>query len=350
MWEFEIIKDWGTIMSDSFYNKWTDLFKQSDDANVFFHPTVAMAWIKTYLPLRKISPLFFLGTNSVSGSKAFMPFIYWHMNAKNMFQRVIVPLGYSDFDYHNMLFTNNEHVGFDDKLNFFSLCIEHLKHLDFDRIHIDGIKDISNFSQFNWKVEDACPYLQLDKIQTEGDLLSFFKSSLRGDLRRQMRRLEKIGTLSLCEYTSWKEVEPTFQLFIDAHIKRWPNAYKAPHFHENLLKAGLGNVVHFSSLNIDSIPIAWHLGFEYQGCYYYYMPAGNADFLRYSPVKVHLFYLMRRAVEKGYNKYDHLRGEENYKDGWSNGLDYVNSLVINNPSLLSRSKFGLNKFVRKLLK
>ncbi len=158
--------------------------------------------------------------------------------------------------------------------------------------------------------------------------MKFFKTSLRGDLRRQMRRLEEIGPLKFKEYNSWEEIPAeTFHRFMHQHSLRWPNAYKAPHFHENLLREGLKTgVTHFSTLSVGDAEIAWHLGFKYRGRYYYYMPAGNQDYFKYSPTKVHLFFLMLRSVEHGYEVFDHLRGEENYKSGWSNGHIYVNVL------------------------
>ena len=77
---------------------------------------------------------------------------------------------------------------------------------------------------------------------------------------------------------------------------------------------------------------------------YYYMPAGNPEYQKYSPVKIHLYYLICRAIKKGLVKYDHLRGDETYKSGWADGSIYVNSLRQFNSSLSTNMKRSLLKF------
>jgi CelD/BcsL family acetyltransferase involved in cellulose biosynthesis len=129
----------------------------------------------------------------------------------------------------------------------------------------------------------------------------------------------------------------TFYEFMQEHRLKWPHAYKAPLFHENLIKQGLLNdIVHFSSLNVAGIPIAWHLGFQFRNIYYYYMPVGNHLYSAYSPVKVHLFYLLSKTIHEKYLKFDHLQGEENYKSGWANGFDFVNNYMIINDKRSSK--------------
>ena len=138
---------------------------------------------------------------------------------------------------------------------------------------------------------------------------------------------------------------PTFDSFLEEHRHRWPNAYKAPLFHRHLIEQGLiDGLVHFSSLNIDNQPIAWHLGFSYRKRFYYYMPAGNNIFANYSPVKIHLYYLIKWSIEQEYKLYDHLKGDENYKTGWSNGYQYVNSLTKRSEKLTTSLKMSILKF------
>lgn len=317
MWNFEII------------DRIPDLARSS---HVFFHPTMIEAWLKTYIPLRKLTPIYIKATQGES--TLFLPLVLWTKNWKNAFVRSIVAIGYSDFDYHNPIILgaepdNKSISAFWEELIFF------LKSkYKFDSFIFDGITDVMAIGE-GWKRGEICPQLNLKDISNEDELMKFFKTSLRGDLRRQMRRLEEIGQLQFKEYNSWEEIpSETFKEFMRQHSLRWPKAYKAPHFHENLLREGLkSGVVHFSTLSVGDKEIAWHLGFSYRKRFYYYMPAGNQDYLKYSPTKVHLFYLIRRAVEQGYDVFDHLRGEENYKSGWSNGHIYVNNLISSNMSI-----------------
>lgn len=328
---------------DSAIEKGIEKFNESSGfGNVFFQPSIINAWIETYRTIRKTK--FFVIHAKSENNEALIPLALWQRNWKNGFMKSIIPIGYSDYDYHNPLFnkTPNEI----EKGSFWNELIDFLKdNVKYDNIIIDGITDSMIDRERNWHRDEICPYLELSNINNESDLMSFFKTSLRGDIRRQIRRLKEIGELEFKEYSSWEEIPPTtFNEFMAQHSRRWPKAYKAPHFHENLLKYGLkSGIVHFSTLSVGGKEIAWHLGFSYRKRYYYYMPAGNQEYFKYSPTKIHLFYLVRRAVEQGYEIYDHLRGEENYKSGWSNGSQYVNSLIVNNSKFSTKIKTGLLK-------
>lgn len=310
MWNFEVIDN---------------IPESAQSEHVFFHPSLIRAWLKTYVPLRKLTPIYIKAV--YDKTTAYMPLVIWTRNWKHAFLRSLVAIGYSDFDYHDPIIIGDS----PDKSTisiFWAELIEFIKsNFEFDTFSFEGITDGMAIGN-GWEHGEMCPQLNMSDIYDESSLMKFFKTSLRGDLRRQMRRLEEIGPLSFKEYNSWEEIpEETFNSFLLQHSLRWPKAYKAPHFHENLIREGLkAGVVHFSTLSVGDTEIAWHLGFSYLGRYYYYMPAGNQDFLKYSPTKVHLFFLIRRAVEQGYDIFDHLRGEENYKSGWSNGYISVNTL------------------------
>lgn len=338
-WKFEII--------DGIDCNWTQFVESAECSHVFFHPSLVKAWLDTYTPLRRMQP--FLVRAIDGDNEALLPMVLWHRNWKNAFQNVIVPVGYSDFDYHDPIFTIKPT---DETLRDFwiELFEELSKYFNYDQLTTDGITDAFAPSGLGWKQGEICPLLHLDEIRNESDLMNFFKTSLRGDIRRQIRRLEEIGPLKMREFNSWEEIPTqTFQEFIRQHSMRWPKAYKAPHFHENMLRNGLkAGTVHFSTLNVGETEIAWHLGFACRGRYYYYMPAGHQDFFKFSPTKIHLFFLVRRAVEQRYTIYDHLRGEENYKSGWSNDSQYVNIMSVESNAFASKLKHNILK-MRSLL-
>lgn len=339
MWKFEIIDSWERGLELA-----AKAHESVSESHVFSNPVLLKAWIKTYQPLRRLEPVFISGSND-DGSYVSLPLVLWKRNWKNAFLHTLLPIGHSDFDYHDPLFWGKplSHVS---KRLFWSELIEFLTvNVKFDTLSLEGMTDKAISDSLQWQKNEICPSLELASFKSETDIFSFLKTSLRGDIRRQMRRLGEIGELHMKEFRSWNEITPsTFQTFMHHHALRWPNAYKAPKFHENLLRDGLeSGIVHFSTLMVGDKEVAWHLGFEENGRYYYYMPAGNADYLKFSPVKVHLFLLVKRAVEKGLLVFDHLRGEENYKDGWSNGSQYVNVLAIKSGVLMSKFRFNMLK-------
>ena len=338
-WKFESLTDWNDVWSEGHLQRWTEHFHKFETLSVFSHPILMRAWVNTYMPLRDMTPIFVWGV-SEDGCVAFLPLVRWRKNWKNAFEVHIVPCGYSDFDYHNPI--ANQEID----ANYWIELQEYLSaNFSFDHLSIDGITDAVAIGE-GWSKDEICPYLSLEGISSEDDLFKFLKTSLRGDIRRQIRRLNEIAPLNVKEYHSWEEIPAeTFSAFMHHHAMRWPNAYKAPKFHENLLRYGLKEgVVHFSALRVGEVEVAWHLGYEHAGRYFYYMPCGHSDYSKYSPVKIHLFHLIARAAERGYTVFDHLRGEENYKDGWSSGAQHVSSKQIHSQTPSTRMKSALLRF------
>lgn len=314
MWIFNIETNWTNVKSllesKSFVNQ-----------SVFSTYTLLNAWLEAYCPLRNLQVTVITG-KAEDGNECVFPMCIWKRNWKNGFIRLLIPIGYSDYDYNEPLFIktpSDVNMFWNDFLTYVRIAMKG----KYDKIQIPGIRTAYRPVNADWKQGDCCPQLDIERMSCEDDLFRFLKTTLRGDIRRQIRRLKELGELSFHTYKSMKEVEKTYGAFMEAHIARWPNAYKAPGFHRAVLKNGLGKEVHFSSLDVNSTPVAWHLGFMHKGAYYYYMPCGDPEYLKYSPVKVHLFMLIADAIKNGCKVYDHLRGEENYKQGWSDGTDFV---------------------------
>lgn len=342
--KFELITSWEEAFEDSFLSEWENLANTSPTASVFTHPEICKIWVDTYLPLQDIRPLI-VKVQTKNGNIAILPLVIWRRNWKNAFLKVIAPLGHSDYDYHEPLFKNApteaEYSEFWDKL------ILELRKINTDKISIEGIRQKPSDS---WKQNEICPKLSLSGINSEEDLLYRLKTSLRGDIRRQIRHLEELGELTLQNYTSFEAAASTFSEFMTEHSARWPNAYKAPHFHENLLKHGLPTgLVDFSALCTGDRAVAWHLGFKFRDRYYYYMPAGHREFAKLSPTKIHLFKLISRAGAEGVDIFEHLRGDETYKQGWSDGFEYVHTYSEDSDKICAKIKRTLLK-IRKLSK
>ena len=130
------------------------------------------------------------------------------------------------------------------------------------------------------------------------DFLQSLKTSLRGDIRRQIRRIEKIGKLRLVDFKIFLKRWKYCLLFWNCTEKRWPKAYKAPGFHENLLNYGLDkNIVHFTALRVNDKTMSYHLGFKFNHTYYYYMPAIDPQYENLSPGKIIFSSLVDYAIK-----------------------------------------------------
>lgn len=338
MWSFDIVADF-----DKGLGVCEKIFASQKSPYVFSHPALLKAWCDTYKPIRRLDPVFITGKTE-DGNEMSFPMVLWHRNWKNAFLKMLIPIGYSDFDYHDPIFKkpladNDIQIYWSELKNFL------IRFVKFDEIAIDGITDRNKGNGDGWTQGEICPMLSLNGLDTEDDLMKFFRTSLRGDIRRQIRRLSELGEVRMVEYQAYDVIpKSTFTTFMEHHSMRWPNAYKAPLFHDNLLKYGLKEkCVHFSALMAGEKEVAWHLGFEYAGRFYYYMPAGHQSFLRFSPAKIHLYFLVKRAIENGLAVFDHLRGEENYKDGWSNDAQYVNNYILELDTMSTQIKNNILK-------
>ncbi len=151
--------------------------------------------------------------------------------------------------------------------------------------------------------------------------------------------MKETGELTFVVFSSVMVQEALQELtpFLTAHRRRWPGAYKAPHFHENVVLQGLASgVLHFSALRLKGRTVAWHLGFTYRDRFYYYMPAYEKEFEHFSPGKILLLKCAEDAIARKLTVFDYLRGEENYKAEWTDQRAYLSSFQFDNPSLQCR--------------
>ena len=287
-WRFSFVTDWETAFSENFSNEWNKYYENAVNSHVFFHPTLCMAWLETYRPIRKLKPLFCIAEND--SVVLFMPLVLWTQNWKNAFRKIIVPVGYSDFDYHDPLV--NQQLQPDDWASFYKSLTGALKSkVRFDAIEINGIR--TEIIGDNWlKEKDVAPYSDLSCFNDSESFLQSLKTSLRGDIRRQIRRISEKGPLILYHYKTVDESLEVLPQFLKLHSRQWPNAYKAPGFHRNLISAGIeSGIVDFTSLKCGEKILGYHLGFIYNNRYYYYMPATDHEFENLSPGKIHLYKL-----------------------------------------------------------
>ncbi len=319
-WKIKFITDWDEIFSKSFQYQWLKYAENAVNSHVFFHPSLCMAWLETYRPIRKLKPLFCIAENN--SVIIFMPLVLWTQNWKNALRRITITVGHSDFDYHDPIV--NQQLQPDDWAYFYKSLTDALKlKEEFDAIEINGIR--TEINDENWSKEnDVAPFSDLKPFLNPDSFLQSLKASLRGDIRRQIRRISEKGPLILYHYKTVDESLDVLPQFLKLHSRQWPNAYKAPGFHRNLISAGIeSGIVDFTSLKCGEKIFGYHLGFIYNNRYYYYMPATDHEFENLSPGKVHMYKLIEYAIERSCQIFDHLRGDENYKAGWTNDMQFL---------------------------
>lgn len=319
-WRFEWLTTWNEVWDPSFVDWWQELIERSSDAHVFFEPCVVRAWYETYRGLRRIEPRFLIA-RSDSDCKIFFPLVCDHGTCRDAWQRMIHPVGYLEFDYHdpvcNDLFQKSGWT------NFWRQLIQELQHrrFRFDWFSIPRVQGqcVQGAKGFN-QVERA-PLIDLSKFKSYDDLLSQLSQNMRQGVRRKKRRLERVADVRLRVFGKNEicAALATIPAFRRAHQIQWPQSYQAPGFYERLVTIALPKgFLHLSMLECGERAISWHIGFMYKGRFYWYVPAYDADMGRYSPGQMHLAKLVEETMAKSITVFDFLRGEEPYKLQWAN--------------------------------
>lgn len=272
------------------------------------------------MPLRDIKPLFVVATRG--GTTVFLPLVLWRHNWKSAWQRLLVPVGHSDFDYHDPII-----AGCDDScaiaISFWHALQDYLtrvQRLRFDHLVIDGVRSNATGDGKGWTTDESSPWTDLTQFTHQDEFLPSLPSRMRKDVRRSLRRSEEAGGLNKVTYGTHQTAEVLHELtaFLGAHSRRWPNAYKAPHFHENLVRYGLpAGIVLFRTIRVAGDVAAWGLAFHFRKRYYAYMSAMVDRFIHVSPGKILMLYRYEQAITNGDEIFDHLRGTEEYKADWA---------------------------------
>lgn len=338
-WRFDWITSWDEIWADDFVAQWHEWMAESPTAHVFFHPTLARVWVDTYMPLRRIEPRFLVATEG--DCTVFLPMVLWRKNWNNAFQRVIVPVGYSDYDYHDPIVVASK--GRFDWGDFWdALCRELVtstRHKEYDLVNVPGIKREHTDCERRWSRNELCPFIDLSAYVCLDDFVASLNKKLRYNLRRYRKHLDSCGTVSFEVFSpsDSEGIRKALGRMLFHHSSRWPRAYKAPSFHDKLLRYGMKDgLVHFSKLCLDGTPISWRVGFVFRDRFYSYMPAYDVQYESFSPGRLHLLFCVGDAIRLNLRVYDQLRGTESYKAGWTNQVERLYRLRFENSALSSR--------------
>jgi hypothetical protein len=348
MWKITIIQNWDEIWESSFQEKWLTIMDESPDAHVFFHPALMKAWYTTYRFIRKMEPLFVYA--QCGTSTLLFPLVRWRCNWKNAFQTLIVPMGFSDFDYHDPIVSHS--IGTEVLQQFYRELFLLLN--DYNTISWDGLH-ASFLPEFLPTVhEEICPYIAIDGFSSVNDYLEGLSKNVRKNYLRRRTNLEKEAQIQyiVCDdIAKYDSVKETIPIMLKYHAERWPRAYKAPDFHENIIKFGLeSKILILYLIMAHEEVVAWRIAFAFKRKLMLYMPAFNPFFMNYSPGTLSLCFCIEDAINRNFVEIDQLRGGETYKQDWSDGNRPIYAIVKNNPILPTRVKSTILKWKSHFLK
>jgi CelD/BcsL family acetyltransferase involved in cellulose biosynthesis len=194
-----------------------------------------------------------------------------------------------------------------------------------------------------------CPYLDLT-----GDWESYLQSvsrSRRHALRYLDRSLRRDHAVTITDYAG-DRVEEGWRHLVVLHARRWAEggregAFREPRverlhrrFTAELARRG---ELWLTTLDVDGEPAAAWYGFACGDTVYYYQSGRDPRWERESVGQVLLAAMVRRAMERGFKRFDFLRGEEPYKRQWTTTGQTAEEITIFRRGLRGRWLRGADK-------
>ena len=153
------------------------------------------------------------------------------------------------------------------------------------------------------------------------------RSKLRSDIKRQVRRLEESGELSFCYKIDQLNIDKYLGILFELKSMQYKRTgvidafanEKVKQFYTSLFQ----NKNHcflpiLSVLRLNDEVIAIHLGIQFNGRFYYLLPAYNFEFQVYSPGKILLHRIIQEVINSRNVVFDFTVGGEEYKREWCN--------------------------------
>lgn len=297
--------------------RWEALLDRAEEPHVFATPPLVRAWWLASQRVYEIAPRFLFAMHD--GATVFIPLVIIKHGLTNAFLRTLTSVGHAEYDYHDPIASGMAEAQWPSFWSSFSIEVNKRWGGEFDLARLGGLRSCPSINGTK-VVTGRAPYFRIAGLSFAENFLAALGTSLRGDIRRQLRRLEQLGTVGFRVLQPHETDAALIWLpaILEQHSNKWPNSYKLPGFHEAIVREALPTgQLHISELKVADVVVSRHLGFFYRGRFYWYMPVYNFAYQSYSPGKMHLYFCALDAIFRGGEVFDLLRGEEDYKRQWT---------------------------------
>jgi CelD/BcsL family acetyltransferase involved in cellulose biosynthesis len=163
--------------------------------------------------------------------------------------------------------------------------------------------------------------------------------------RRLQNRLQKAGQVRFRHLETQQEAETYLDDFFRHHVRRHAvlgrqSSCARPEYRqfvrELIKELGPAEKVRFGILELDSRPLAWHLGFQVNGKFLLYQHTFDLDAWDYSAGELLLWNLLEYAKDHVAREFDFGCGDEAYKCKFATHTRETFSLYVEPPDLRGR--------------
>jgi len=161
--------------------------------------------------------------------------------------------------------------------------------------------------------------LELDLPPTWEEYLAKLNKKQRHEVRRKLRRLSEVGNVEHRFIEVGGEIEDYFDIFLKlfALSRDEKASFMNPRiesFFRSLAKAMAEiGLLRLGILQLDKVPVAMTMGFDYNDSHYLYNSAYDPQFNYLSVGLLCKVLCIQESIKKGSKKWDFLKGEEPYK-------------------------------------
>ena len=168
-----------------------------------------------------------------------------------------------------------------------------------------------------------CPYIDLSPSLE--DVIGGIKPRLWKNVRYCTRRLEREFDVTIQYVTEVGELQEAMDDFFTLHSSRWaergnPGSFqqeKKRSFYRQIAQLTLNQRwLRLYRLHVDGQCVATLFGFQYGNVFFYLQAGFNPEWKKYSVGQVLIGRILRDLVTDGVDRFDFLRGPEDYKYDW----------------------------------
>ena len=299
---------------DSLTSYWTDSSHRLKWGSIFVLPPWLAVWWREFQPgtelylsvVRQGKEIIGIAPLQIAGEKA--GFV-GSADVCDYLDFVVTPGREADF--FNVLLDDLGRKG----INYLDL-----KPLRPDSTALTHLVAIARERKYEVHCREEAVSLEIDLSATWEEYLASLTKKQRHEVRRKLRRLEEVSGIDYrCVQVSEEEaggfMDDFLRLFaLSQEVKANFMTARMASFFRALARAMAEiGLLRFGVLELDTLPVAMTMGFEYDGVTYLYNSAYEP---KYNPLSVGVLskvLCIRESIRRGLRKWDFLKGAETYK-------------------------------------
>lgn len=184
------------------------------------------------------------------------------------------------------------------------------------------------------------PYINL--VEKSSDYYEVSDESAIKDARYNIRRLSKNGKIDFVIIKK-ENYKSEFEKLVTMHQHEWNSKgmhsmfddYRCIQYYNELFKQSDCNKQLFmSKVIVNDVVISYFFGFIVDNSLLYYKPTYSIEHSKFSPGKIHIYFLIKYCVENKIPYFDFMVGVEEYKFKWTNEVTPIFSKFISKSNFL----------------